>query len=558
MGKSDVEIARATRLQPIREVAEGLGLRESDLEPYGTYKAKVRLETIARLRDRPDGALVLVTAMTPTPAGEGKSTTTVGLGDAFRRLGKRSIVALREPSLGPCFGIKGGAAGGGHAQVVPMEDINLHFTGDIHAVGAAHNLLAAIVDNHLFQGNALGLDARRVGWKRVLDMNDRALRDTVIGLGGAGHGVPRESGFEITVASEIMAILCLAQDLHDLRSRIARVVVGETPEGKLVTAGDLKVEGALTVLLKDAIKPNLVQTLEHTPAFVHGGPFGNIAHGCNSLIATRLGLKLAEVVVTEAGFATDLGAEKFFDIKCRVGGLVPSAAVIVATVRALKMHGGVRKEDLLAENVEAVRRGMENLEKHVENVKRFGIPPVVALNHFLTDTEAEVAAVMNACGEMGVPARVSRVWESGGAGGVEVARAVLDVMTPADRSQFRYLYGDDLPLEKKTETVATALYGADGVNFLPAAAAKLARYEALGYGRLPVCVAKTQNSLSDDPKKLGRPRGFRVVIRDAKLAAGAGFVVAYAGDILTMPGLPKNPAAETIDIDAAGNVVGLF
>jgi formate--tetrahydrofolate ligase len=558
VGKSDIDIAREAKLQAIAGIAESLELTESDLELYGRYKAKVRLEAIERLGPRPDGALVLVTAMTPTPAGEGKSTTTVGLGDAFRRLGKRSIVAIREPSLGPCFGVKGGAAGGGYAQVVPMEDINLHFTGDLHAVTAAHNLLAAVVDNHLFQGNAFGLDPRRIAWKRVLDMNDRALRHVVIGLGGPVNGVPRESGFEITVASEVMAILCLASGLADLKARIARVVVGERADGGLVRAGDLKVAGALTVLLRDAIKPNLVQTLEGTPAFVHGGPFANIAHGCNSLMATRLALKLGEVVVTEAGFASDLGAEKFFDIKCRVGRLAPAAAVVVATVRALKMHGGVARERLGEENVAAVEAGLANLEHHVDNVRQFGVPAVVALNHFTADTAAEVAAVMKACQRLGVPARLSRVWEQGGAGGTELARAVLEAMADRDRPSFRPLYPDDLPLVKKIETIATAVYGANGVSLLPAAATKLARYEALGYGGLPVCMAKTQNSLSDDPRKLGRPRGFSITIRDAKLSAGAGFVVAYAGDILTMPGLPKKPAAESIDIDEQGNVVGLF
>jgi len=557
MGKSDIEIARAAKLQPISTIADGLGLAPADIEPYGEYKAKVRLEVLAALDGRPDGTLVLVTAMTPTPAGEGKSTTTVGLADAFRRLGHRALVAIREPSLGPCFGVKGGAAGGGHAQVVPMEDINLHFTGDIHAVGAAHNLLAAVLDNSLFQGNPLGLDARRVGWKRVLDMNDRALREAVIGLGGPAHGVPRESGFEITSASEVMAILALATDLADLKRRLARVIVGETPDGRFVTAGDLRVSGALAVLLKDALKPNLVQTLEATPAFVHGGPFGNIAHGCNSLVATRLALKLGDVVVTEAGFASDLGAEKFFDIKCRVGGLTPAAAVVVATLRALKMHGGVPRDRLAAEDVEAVRRGFDNLAKHVENVGRFGVPAVVAVNHFVTDTDAEVAAVMHACESLGVPARLSRVWELGGAGGVEVAQAVLDAAR-SKVSTFRPLYADDMPLARKLETIATRIYGADGVDLLPAAAAKVAKYEAAGYARLPVCVAKTQNSLSDDPKRVGRPRGFRITVRDVKLAAGAGFVVAYAGDILTMPGLPKVPAAESIDIDDAGNVIGLF
>jgi len=556
MGRNDLEIAREARLQPIARIAASLGLGDDDIEPYGRYKAKVDLSVLARQSGRP-GTLVLVTGITPTPAGEGKSTTTVGLADAFRRLGKRAMVAIREPSLGPCFGVKGGAAGGGRAQVVPMEDINLHFTGDIHAVGAANNLLAALLDNHLFQGNAAGLDARRVVWKRALDMNDRALRNVVIGLGGPANGVPRESGFEITVASEIMAVLCLASDLDDLRDRIARIVVGETSDGRFVTAGDLKAAGALTVLLKDAIKPNLVQTLEGTPAFVHGGPFANIAHGCSSLMATRLALALNEIVVTEAGFASDLGAEKFFDIKCRTGGLVPSAAVLVATVRALKMHGGVRREDLGTEHVAAVQAGLANLQAHVENLRQFGVPVVVALNHFVTDTAAEVDAVLAACAELGVPARLSRVWELGGEGGEDVARAVLDAID-TDRDKFRPLYPEDLPLAKKIETIAQWVYGADGVDILAAAAQKLAKYESTGYGRLHICMAKTPASLTDDPRKIGRPRGFRITVRDAKLCAGAGFVVAYAGDIMTMPGLPKAPAAHGIDIDASGNIVGLF
>jgi formate--tetrahydrofolate ligase len=557
MGKSDIEIAREAKLQPIGAIAEGLGLGNGDLEPYGSTKAKIRMESIQRLESNPDGALVLVTAMTPTPAGEGKSTTTVGLGDAFRRLGKRAIVAIREPSLGPCFGVKGGAAGGGYAQVMPMEEINLHFTGDFHAITSAHNLLAAMLDNHVFQGNELNLDVRRVVWKRVLDMNDRALRSVVLGLGGPVNGIPREGGFEITVASEIMAILCLSRDLQELKARVARIIVGERADGTVATAGDLKAAGSMTVLLKDAIKPNLVQTLEGTPAFVHGGPFANIAHGCNSLMATRLALKLGEVVVTEAGFASDLGAEKFFDIKCRAGGLRPAAAVVVATVRALKMHGGVARDALGKEDVKAVERGLENLEKHVENVRQFGVPPVVAVNHFVADSEAEVRAVLDACARWNVPARLSRVWADGGAGGTELATAVLDAMTrtPAD---FKPLYPDDMPLAQKIETIARRVYGADGVQLALAAQTKLQRFEAMGHGRLPICMAKTQNSLSDDAKKVGRPRGFTVTVRDAKLCAGAGFVVAYAGDIMTMPGLPKRPAAEAIDLDERGHVVGLF
>jgi formate--tetrahydrofolate ligase len=556
--KSDIDIAHEAKLQPIEAVASTLGLDAEDLEFYGPFKAKVRMETIKRLQAGEDGALVLVTAMTPTPAGEGKSTTTVGLADAFRKIGKRAIVAIREPSLGPCFGVKGGAAGGGYAQVMPMEDINLHFTGDFHAITAAHNLLAATLDNHIFQGNELGLDSRRVGWKRVLDMNDRALRNVVVGLGGPVNGVPRESGFEITVASEIMAVLCLARDLHDLKTRVSRIIVAERADGSYVTVADLGVAGALTVLLKDAIKPNLVQTLEGTPAFVHGGPFANIAHGCNSLMATRLALKLGEVVVTEAGFATELGAEKFFDIKCRVGGLKPAAAVIVATVRALKTHGGMKREDLGTPDVVALLKGLENLSKHVDNVRQFGVPAVVALNHFSQDTDGEVALVMDACQKLGVPARISRVWELGSEGGQQLAHAVLEAMQQRGASQFRMLYPDDMGLGRKIETIATKLYGAAGVNILPAAASKLAKYETLGHGRLPVCMAKTQSSLSDDAKRLGRPLGFTVTIRDVKLCAGAGFVVAYAGDILTMPGLPKKPAALSIDIDDDGNVVGLF
>ena len=557
MAKDDLEIARAVTLQPIRAIAAGLGLRDEDLEPYGAHKAKVHLDVLERLSATPDATLVLVTAMTPTAAGEGKSVTTVGLGDAFRRLGRRAVIALREPSLGPCFGLKGGAAGGGRAQVAPMEDINLHFTGDFHAITAAHNLLAALVDNHLFHGNRLGLDPRRIAWTRVLDVNDRALRRIVLGLGGAGNGVPRESGFEITAASELMAILCLAHDLADLRARVSRIVVGERADGSAVTAGDLRAAGSLAVLLRDALQPNLVQTLEGTPAFVHGGPFGNIAHGCNSLVATRLALKLGDVVVTEAGFATELGAEKFFDIKCRIGGLRPAVAVVVATVRALKMHGGVARGDLGAENVVAVRAGLANLAKHVENVRAFGVPVVVALNHFTGDTEAEVSAVLEACAGLDVPARVSRVWERGGEGGTELARSVLAALD-GGLAKFRPLYPDDLPLARKLETIATTLYGAAGVVLPPGPAAELARLEAAGFGRLPICIAKTQSSLSDDPTKVGRPRDFIVTVREVRLAAGAGFVVAYTGDVLTMPGLPRTPAAETIDLDERGRIVGLF
>ena len=558
MGKQDLDIARAVTLKPIEEIGATVGLEPDELEAYGRYKAKVAWDAIARRRDHPDGTLVLVTAMTPTPAGEGKSTTTVGLADGLRRLGKRAVVALREPSLGPVFGMKGGATGGGHAQLAPMEDINLHFTGDMHAIGATHNLLAAMLDNHLAQGNSLGVDTRRVLLKRVVDMNDRALRNIVLGLGGPAHGVPREGGFEITVASEVMAILCLSSDLVDFKARAGRMVVAETGDGAPVTAADLHAAGAMAVLMKDAIKPNLVQTLEGTPALVHGGPFGNIAHGCNSVIATRLALKLGEVVVTEAGFASDLGAEKFLDIKCRTAGLVPSVAVVVATVRALKMHAGVALTELPVEDVAAVRRGCDNLAKHVENVRLFGLAPVVALNHFAGDTDAEVEAVLETCRSWGVPAEVSRGWADGGAGTTDLARVVLDAIKGAERSAFRLLYPDDLPLERKIETIATRVYGADGVRLLPPAAQKLARWQTMGHGRLPVCMAKTQNSLSDDPKKTGRPRGFTITVRDARLCAGAGFIVAYAGDVLTMPGLPKVPGAEGMDVDAAGNVTGLF
>ena len=540
MGTRDLEIARAVKLRPVEQIAETLGLDPDDLEPYGTYKAKVRWKAIERSRVRPDGALVLVTAMTPTPAGEGKSTIAIGLADGLRKLGSRSLVALRQPALGPVFGAKGGATGGGRAQVAPMEEINLHFTGDIHAVGAAHNLLAAMVDNHLVQGDALALDSRKIFWKRVVDMNDRALRNVIVGLGGPAHGVPRESGFEITEASELMAILCLATDLRDFKARAERVVVGATAGGDLVSAGQLHAAGAMAALVREALKPNLVQTLEGTPALVHGGPFGNIAHGCSSLIATRLGLKLAEVVVTEAGFATDLGAEKFVDIKCRTGGLAPACAVVVATVRAVKVHG------------------LENLAKHVQNVRRFGLAPVVALNRFATDPDAEVAAILEACRMMGARAEEVRAWELGGAGATGLAQAVLDAVRSADPAAFRYLYQDDWTLEKKIETIATEIYGADGVRLMPAAATKLEHWQAAGYGRLAVCMAKTQNSLSDDAKKPGRPRGFTVSVRDAKLAAGAGFVIAYTGDILTMPGLPRVPGAESIDIDLDGNIVGLF
>lgn len=554
---SDIEIAQQAQLEPIEAIAAALGLDEHEIEHYGRYKAKTRLEALEHRSSEPDGKLILITGMTPTPAGEGKTTTTVGLADALRRLGKRTMLAIREPSMGPCFGAKGGAAGGGYAQVVPMEDINLHFTGDTHAVGAAHNLLSAMLDNHLHHGNTLQIDPRRVFWKRVIDMNDRSLRHLILGLGGSAHGMPRESGFEITAASEVMAILCLARDLGDLRERLGKIVAAESREGPFVRAADLKAAGAMAVLLRDALKPNLVQTLEKTPAFVHGGPFGNIAHGCNSLVATRFALKLADYVVTEAGFATDLGAEKFFDIKCRVGGLVPALAVIVASIRALKMHGGVKRENLQKKDVAAIQRGLPNLKKHIENVHAFGIPAVVALNHFSFDTDAEIRTVLEFCQAQGVMACVSRAWAEGGAGAVDLARAVLDTIQQKT-SKFRFLYSEDLPLLEKIEAIATTLYGAEALNVLPTAAAKLARYEQEGYAALPVCIAKTQNSLSDDPARLGRPVGFKVIVRDAKLAAGAGFIVVYTGEILVMPGLPPRPAAETIDIDPQGQIVGLF
>ena len=555
--KSDIDIAQSVTPRPIEEIAAGLDLSREDIEFYGSDKAKVKLSVLDRLRDRPDGKLVLVTAITPTPAGEGKTTTTVGLGDALHRLGKKTALALREPSLGPVFGIKGGAAGGGWAQVIPMEDINLHFTGDMHAIGAANNLLAALLDNHIHQGNALGIDVRRITWRRCVDMNDRQLRQITDGLGGRLNGVPREDGFDITVASEIKAILCLSRDLTDLKERLASIVVGYTREEQPVTAGQLKAAGAMAALLKDAIKPNLVQTLEHTPAFVHGGPFANIAHGCNSVTATRMALKLADYVITEAGFGADLGAEKFLDIKCRKAGLKPDAVVIVATVRALKHHGGAAKSELGTENLEALEKGLPNLYKHLENItQRFGLPAVVAINRFPTDTEAELDLVRRRCAAHGANVALSEVWGRGGEGGIELAEEVLRLCEqPAD---FHMTYTDDMSLREKIEAVAAAIYGADGVDILPAAARELDKLEALGYGRLPVCVAKTQYSLSDNPVLLGRPRGFRITVKGVRLSAGAGFVVVLTGDIMTMPGLPKVPAAEAIDVDASGRISGLF
>lgn len=548
---------RERKLERITTIARSLGLGEEEIEPYGRFKAKIPLQVFSRLNDRPEGKLILVTAMTPTPAGEGKSTTTIGMGDALRRLGCKVAIAIREPSLGPCFGVKGGATGGGMAMLAPMEEINLHFTGDLHAVTAAHNLLAAMLDNRLHHDRTLRLDPRGVIWKRVMDMNDRSLRNMVIGLGGRGHGFPREGGFEITVASEVMAILCLAQSYRNLKERLGRIIVGEDIDGRFVTAADLKAAGAMAALLRDALKPNLVQTLEGTPAFVHGGPFGNIAHGCNSVLATRLALKLADYVVTEAGFGSDLGAEKFCDIKCRIAGLRPSAAVVVATIRALKMHGGVKRDQLKTPDPAAVERGLPNLAKHVENVHTLGLPLVVALNSFITDTDEERRAALRGVAAMGVPGVLSEVWEHGGRGGEALALKVRE-LADAGAPRFAPLYPDEMPLTRKVEVVATTMYGADGVDFEPRALDKLARYEREGHGRLPVCIAKTQNSLSDQGARLGRPRGFRVTVRDVRLSAGAGFVVVYAGEILTMPGLPDHPAAEQVDLDEDGQIHGLF
>ena len=554
--KTDIEIAQACQMEPITAVAARAGVDEAYLEQYGRYKAKID-PALLRETDRKPGKLVLVTAITPTPAGEGKTTTSVGLTDGLRKLGKNAVVALREPSLGPVFGVKGGAAGGGYAQVVPMEDINLHFTGDFHAIGAANNLLAAMLDNHIQQGNALGIDAKTITWKRAVDMNDRQLRHIVSGLGGRMQGVPREDGFEITVASEIMAVLCLASDLMDLKARLAKIIVGYTFDGRPVTAHDLKAEGAMTALLKDAIKPNLVQTLEGTPAFIHGGPFANIAHGCNSVTATRTALKLADYVVTEAGFAADLGAEKFVDIKCRMAGLHPSAVVIVATVRALKYHGGVPKTELNAENLEALEKGLPNLLRHVSNVKEvFGLPCVVAINAFPTDTEAELRMVEEKCRELGVNVALSEVWAKGGEGGKALAEEVLRLCEQPN--DFRFTYELDLPIEEKIRTIAKRVYHAERLLMLPAAKKKAAELEKLGFGGLPICMAKTQYSFSDDPTLLGAPEGFPVTVSNVKVCAGAGFIVAYTGDIMTMPGLPKVPAAERIDVDENGRISGLF
>ncbi len=554
---SDIEIAQSCAMRPIEEIARSAGIDERYLERYGRFKAKAD-PALLRETERPDGKLILVTAITPTPAGEGKTTTTIGLGDALRRLGQNSVIAMREPSLGPVFGVKGGACGGGHAQVVPMEDINLHFTGDIHAIGAANNLLAAMLDNHIQQGNALNIDPRRVSWRRCLDMNDRQLRSIVDGLGGKANGVPREDGFDITVASEIMAVLCLADSVVDLKNRLERIVVGYSYEGRPVTCGQLRAQGAMTALLKDAIKPNLVQSLEGTPAFVHGGPFANIAHGCNSLLATKMALKCGDYVVTEAGFGADLGAEKFLDIKCRVSGLRPSAVVIVATIRALKMHGGLSKKELDQEDLAALERGLPNLLRHVSNIKNvYGLPCVVALNQFPTDTRAETGLVMAKCRELGVNMLLSQVWEKGGRGGLELAEEVLRLCRE-ERADFRFSYGLELPIEEKLRAIVRRVYGGRDISLLPAAEKQLRELTELGFGSLPVCVAKTQYSFSDDPTKLGAPEDFTVSIRGMKVSAGAGFIVALAGDIMTMPGLPKSPAAERIDVDENGLISGLF
>lgn len=554
---TDIEIAQAANMLPIQDVAAGLSIDAEDLEFYGKYKAKLPLSLCEKYKDRADGKLILVTAINPTPAGEGKTTVTVGLGEAMQKIGKNAIIALREPSMGPVFGVKGGAAGGGYAQVVPMEDINLHFTGDMHALTAANNLLCAVLDNHMQQGNALSIDPRRILFKRCLDMNDRALRNVVVGLGGKVNGVPREDGFMITVASEVMAILCLASDLEDLKKRLGNILVAYTYDGKPVFARDLDCVGAMTALLKDAIKPNLVQTLENTPALMHGGPFANIAHGCNSVTATKLGLKLADYCITEAGFGADLGAEKFLDIKCRFAGLKPSCIVLVATIRALKYNGGVPKAELGQENVDALKKGIINLQTHIENMQKYGVPAVVAINRFGTDTDAEIAVIEEFCKNMGVEVSLTEVFAKGGEGGRDLAQKVCKTIEEKP-SNYRPLYDTDLSIPEKLETIAKEIYRADGVTFTAAAKKSLAEIEALGKDKLPVCVAKTQYSLSDNPALLGKPEGFTLTVRDVRLSAGAGFVVALTGDIMTMPGLPKVPAASKIDVDADGNISGLF
>ena len=555
--KTDIEIAQEAKMVPIAQIASDMGIPEEDLELYGRYKAKLSDEYLNKIQSNPDGKLILVTAINPTPAGEGKTTTTVGLGQAFGKLGKKAVIALREPSLGPCFGIKGGAAGGGYAQVVPMEDLNLHFTGDFHAITSANNLLSALLDNHIQQGNALGIDPRQIVWKRCVDMNDRVLRNVVVGLGNKTDGFVREDHFVITVASEIMAILCLADDMKDLKARLAKIVVAYNYSGEPVTAGDLQAVGAMAALLKDAMKPNLIQTLEHTPALVHGGPFANIAHGCNSVRATKAAMKMADYCITEAGFGADLGAEKFFDIKCRMAGLKPDAVVLVATIRALKYNGGVAKADLNKENLEALHKGIANLEKHIENLQKYGVPVVVTLNSFVSDTEAELAFVKKVCESMGCEFALSEVWAKGGEGGIELAQKVLEILDKQE-SNFRVLYENHLGLKEKIEKIASEIYGAGGVNFAPAAIKQIAQLEKLGYGELPVCMAKNQYSLSDDPSLLGRPVGFELNVREVYVSAGAGFVVVLTGAVMTMPGLPKEPAAYRIDVDDDGKITGLF
>ncbi len=555
--KTDIQIAQEAVMIPIKDVAAKLDIHEDDLELYGKYKAKISDELWEKVKDKPNGKLVLVTAINPTPAGEGKTTTSVGLGQAFGVLGKKAVVALREPSLGPCFGIKGGAAGGGYAQAVPMEDLNLHFTGDFHAITSANNLLAAMMDNHIQQGNALNIDTRQIVWKRCVDMNDRVLRNIVVGLGKKTDGVVREDHFVITVASEIMAILCLAEDMADLKNRLGEIIVAYNMDGQPVTAKELHAVGAMAALLKDAIKPNLIQTLEHTPVLVHGGPFANIAHGCNSIRATKTALKLADITVTEAGFGADLGAEKFFDIKCRKANLCPDAVVLVATIRALKYNGGVPKAELTNENVEALKKGISNLQKHIENLQKYKVPIVVTLNSFITDTEAEIAFVRQVCEEMNCDFALSEVWEKGGEGGVELAKAVLNTLE-TKTSNFEPIYADELSLKEKIEKVAKEIYGADGVNFAPAAEAELKRIEEMGFGNFPVCMAKTQYSLSDDPTLLGRPEDFTITVREAYISSGAGFVVALTGSVMTMPGLPKVPAANGIDVNEDGVITGLY
>ena len=555
--KTDIQIAQETKMELIKNVAARLDIQEDDLEFYGKYKAKFSDELWEKIKDRPDGKLVLVTAVNPTPAGEGKTTISVGLGEAMGVLNKKAVLALREPSLGPCFGIKGGAAGGGYAQLIPMEELNLHFTGDFHAITSANNLLAAMLDNHIHQGNALRIDTNQIVWKRCLDMNDRALRNIVVGLGAKADGVVREDHFVISVASEIMAILCLANDLNDLKEMLGRIIVAYNYDGEPVTAKDLKAVGSMAALLKDAIKPNMIQTLEHTPAIVHGGPFANIAHGCNSVRATKMALKMADIVITEAGFGADLGAEKFFDIKCRKAGLTPSAVVLVSTVKAMKYNGGVAKKDLPEKNMEALKKGIVNLEKHIENLQKYGVPIVVTLNKYVTDSEEELTYIKDFCESRGCEFALAEVWEHGGQGGVELANKVLNILDNKE-SNFKVLYPDEYTLKQKIETISKEIYGADGVTYSAAAEKALARIEAMGMGNLPVCMAKNQYSLSDDPKKLGRPTGFTVNIREVYVSAGAGFVVAITGTIMTMPGLPKVPAAEAIDVDDDGNIVGLF